>query len=265
MTPSPTPALRASVPLRSVRISIPFMEKADSPRSASSADDSSARFVRSTAWFQRIDKSQCNRELPCSDCTKHSRHCEYDKVIRPKVTRQCVNAQCIEGHGLMGRQLDEAEEKIAKLQSLLDQRSLGVSPVDTIRPSPSNKRKSPSRTPTPDASASALLSLSASYDMPVAPAITTTQYSSAQPQLFTGMSPHYASPPRSPRRPVKQMRHWSSSASVQRPLVPPVETSMPDKQPKNASGYEWNEREGGAGDGTGSLSIEPDGNGYLGN
>jgi hypothetical protein len=39
---------------------------------------------------------------------------------------------------------------------------------------------------------------------------------------------------------------------------------MPEKQPKNAGGYEWNEREGAAGDGTGSLSIEPDGNGYLG-
>lgn len=42
---------------------------------------------------------------------------------------------------------------------------------------------------------------------------------------------------------------------------------LPEKQPKTAAGYEWNERAKSArkaGDGTASLSIEPDGEGYLG-
>ena len=42
---------------------------------------------------------------------------------------------------------------------------------------------------------------------------------------------------------------------------------LPESQPKTARGYEWNERQrvsqAGA-DGTASLSIEPDGEGYLG-
>lgn len=40
-----------------------------------------------------------------------------------------------------------------------------------------------------------------------------------------------------------------------------------ERQPRNASGYEWDERRRGAtceNDGTASLSIEPDGEGYLG-
>lgn len=53
-------------------------------------------------------------------------------------------------------------------------------------------------------------------------------------------------------------------------FLPPAFTSSSEaleKQPRNASGYEWNERSNSSKpsqDGTASLSLEPDGQGYLG-
>lgn len=44
-------------------------------------------------------------------------------------------------------------------------------------------------------------------------------------------------------------------------------TEALERQPRSATGYEWNERNtasGTASDGTASLSVEPDGEGYLG-
>lgn len=61
---------------------------------------------------------------------------------------------------------------------------------------------------------------------------------------------------------------WRSSSSA--PRQTPVSSSATDlleKQPRSAIGYEWNERNGArsqGNDGTGTLSVEPDGEGYLG-
>lgn len=46
-----------------------------------------------------------------------------------------------------------------------------------------------------------------------------------------------------------------------------TKTEALERQPRSATGYEWNERNtasGTASDGTASLSVEPDGEGYLG-
>lgn len=52
----------------------------------------------------------------------------------------------------------------------------------------------------------------------------------------------------------------------QQPQFPSSTAEAYERQPRNASGYEWNERQGriGENDGTASLSVEPDGEGYLG-
>lgn len=57
-----------------------------------------------------------------------------------------------------------------------------------------------------------------------------------------------------------------SSASYPLPTGPVTSTAdQLERQPRDASGYEWNERRiAQANDGTASLSVEPDGEGYLG-
>lgn len=58
-----------------------------------------------------------------------------------------------------------------------------------------------------------------------------------------------------------------TSSSLLPNSILPLASDALERQPQLASGYEWNERfntSGRANDGTASLSLEPDGQGYLG-
>jgi hypothetical protein len=63
---------------------------------------------------------------------------------------------------------------------------------------------------------------------------------------------------------------YSALASRSKSVISPFETAMTEtleRQPRLASGYEWDERHHSVSrgqDGTACLSVEPDGDGYLG-
>ncbi|OXB34280.1 nuclear protein [Cryptococcus neoformans] len=255
-------------------------------------------------------KRKCDRQLPCSVCTRFGKKCayaaeplrknqEYIMELEQKVgylQHLLETSHSSQGGGLPPARPDQglhigsptsqsqslhSEERVVSMrQSPLLPSQYQPSPAPTrvtIRPSllAGQTHLSPARTPE---TCSFTPSHVPSYELPTLPGGGASTSSAVSAAMRPGSMPIT----RNAARPLineAENPNISSSNTVgpshSMGAIPvdfkydlPPASEVLERQPSSVSGYEWNERWAtkglGGNDGYASLSIEPDGQGYLG-
>lgn len=153
-------------------------------------------------------------------------------------------------------------DRMARLEGLLAEHAPHVNVEEAAGTDPDGDR--PRRLPTPRAPSPG--------DLFRAPLPLRSPPIPGRQQVTPGSSHH---PAVSPASSLGLFDHAPQTAPINLRPPPTLTANVPtgptpdayERQPRNASGYEWCERnatKGGDQDGTASLSVEPDGEGYLG-
>lgn len=242
----------------------------------------------------RSNNFQCDRIHPCNQCRRYDKVCvfpqpevprrgkKYLAEVRGRVERLERLLAKHAPHVVIDRLQDgDSPDESPTSSSMIPPLATPFGPPPTYR-SPATERMSDERGrhgaggsgsgPTPPGPTPPSLDFLPSMGMP-SPAVPSR-----------GLQTPVLAPSMSPSSSIGQFDHPSSSSSslVNLPLHrahsrprPPAQRFPPghvhstadayERQPRAATGYEWDERKHTAeNDGTASLSLEPTGNGYLG-
>ncbi|BEJ14418.1 hypothetical protein CspHIS471_0401850 [Cutaneotrichosporon sp. HIS471] len=191
-------------------------------------------------------KRKCDRIQPCNQCKRYGKTCVFPE---PEVPRRGK------------KYIAEMRDRMARLEGLLAEHAphLNIDDAAGADPDGDRKRKLPSRPPSPGSDL---------FRPP--PSLRTPPGLKHTPGSTHSLLHH---PTVSPASSQGLFDHAPLPAPINLRPPPTLTASMPngatpdayERQPRHASGYEWCERHANKGhDGTASLSVEPDNQGYLG-